>query len=337
MCKAQSLWLQCSILLYLVLSGASHAAQLNVRNAEDFAPIANSDWVIASSMAGGDRAYGELIAIDAKSGTTDLLYPTASSAADISASQQVAGGDFAPHGIALGPKQQYLYVVNHGGRESIEVFELSVMPTPKLRWLDFIELPKGAFANSVAVSVNSTVFISNMGVPIDGSPAISAMGGNIISWQRERGWATVDNSEVIAPNGILVSDDASDIYVASWSTAALVKLSPKTHKRRSLSLAFLPDNLRWADTGDILVGGQNDSPEAISQCYVSKQNSCHNASAIAVVEPRQLALKCSQAVDIGMATVAAEVGDNIWVGTTRGDHFLSIAAAPLFGCDIPPN
>src|SRR3546814_7680043 len=85
----------------------------------------DQSWVIASSMVGGTQPQGELYLIDAKTSTPARIALTAAEG-----TPRCPGGfqpsSLAPHGLALRPEggDSVLYVVNQGGRESIERFRV---------------------------------------------------------------------------------------------------------------------------------------------------------------------------------------------------------------------
>nr|ART35582.1 A50 [uncultured bacterium] len=311
-----------------------------VRNIEDLAPIPGSDWVIGSSMAGGTATAGKLLAINAKSRESLTLYPSADSAGAKPSSGcpgQVAADAFKPHGVVLRPAADghgaQLYVVNHGGRESVEIFDILPGTALRLRWMGCAILPAGAFGNGVAAAPNGGFFVTNMGKTLDGRDPITAMGGDVIAWTPSGGWRIIPDSAIAAPNGLIATSDGHTLYVASWtgSTITELKLGEKT-ERRAVAVDFLPDNLRWSRNGTILVAGQATSVPDVIACYTSTRDACDIPSAVAEVDPASFTVRCSLPVPLDMATVAANLGKDIWVGTTRGDAILRLPAAALRAC-----
>ena len=97
---------------------------------EDLAAVPGSDWVLASGMA----ANGAIRLINLRDKSTTVLFPSAASRErpDKKTYESCPGpigseGDkFRAHGLYLRPSQNAvhtLYVVHHGGRESIEVLD----------------------------------------------------------------------------------------------------------------------------------------------------------------------------------------------------------------------
>jgi sugar lactone lactonase YvrE len=314
----------------LLLSAAPPSRALHLDNAEDLASVAGSPWVIASSMAGGAQAQGSLAAIDARDGTIRRLYPesgvndTPSDPGVRDCPGMPAADTFKPHGIAYVPKGKTggrLYVVNHGARESIEFFDVVLTPAPRLHWVGCAIVPPGAFGNGVAAVADGTLYMTNMGRPLDGSAPLSDMGGQVVAWHAGQGWRTVPDSAILAPNGIVATADGSQIYVASWSSSAVFALTPDGKApRRALRLDFLPDNLRWSDRGTILAVGHRTSIKAVRDCYISPAERCTIPSAMAEIDPARMTVRCTRPVALDMATVALPVGRELWIGTARGDH-----------------
>ena len=108
---------------------------------EDLVAVPGSDWVIAS----GDAAPGAITLIDVRQKTATPLYPSAAVKQRLDAvTYDSCPGPIDPeekdkfraHGLALRPGRNSLhtsYVVHHGNRESIEVFEFDARArTPAL-------------------------------------------------------------------------------------------------------------------------------------------------------------------------------------------------------------
>lgn len=309
-----------------------------IANAEDLAPLPGGKVVLASSMAGGPHASGLLAAIDVQTGAIRTLYPrdgAVGAAVTPACPQPVAPGAFKPHGIAVQTKpdgQRILLVVNHGGRESIEMFALSGGDKPDLQWIGCAILPPGLFGNAVTATPDGTIYMSNMGTPLAGGSAISRMGGDVVSWRPETGWRTVPGSEIEAPNGLIASPDGKTLYVGSWTGSTVVELGigGATTTRRSLKTPFLVDNLRWSSAGTIFATGHTATAKEVETCYVSTNATCSIASAMAEIDPAKLTIRCEQAVPFDIATTAVNVGDAIWLGTARGNGIARLTA----GCGI---
>ena len=121
-------------------------------NPEDLAPVPQSPWVIVSSRE------GYLYLADTRDHTSTVLFPTETSRAQHDTATYGAcpgplTSQFRPHGLNLRPGDggaHTLLVVGHGGRESIEVFELDTGGTsPTLTWVGCVVAPEALGLNSV--------------------------------------------------------------------------------------------------------------------------------------------------------------------------------------------
>ena len=162
---------------------------------EDLVEIPNTPWVLVSSME--DDGY--LSATDTRNLQSTRLFPLPTSRPRHDAAIYGGCGDmtptqFRPHGVSLrrGTNSHHtLYVVRHGARESIEVFDVNAgESTPTLTWVGCAVAPEGLGLNAVVP------------LPDGGFAATSPSTGDIWEWHSDGGWARVPGSEEIGPNGL---------------------------------------------------------------------------------------------------------------------------------------
>ncbi|MGP6174078.1 YncE family protein [Corynebacterium sp. A21] len=243
-----------------------------------------------------------------------------------------------PHGLGTETAEdgtEYLYVVNHGGRESIEVFEVNGGNTDtRLTWVGCSILSEGSMGNGVVADPSGDGFyVTNFLDPADmegnfEKAFANEPTGEVLHWTPESGWATVPGSEMSTPNGIAVSEDGKSLYVASWGGRELVELDMATGEQlNSVALEFMPDNLRFMADGRLLVTGQViDSfdtfmgyefgelqPEERYDVYALSTDSF-------TVEP----VAEGNIAGFGNPTTALEVGERIFVGSVAGDKILQL-------------
>src|SRR5438093_1124952 len=124
--------------------------------AEDLVLVPNTRWLIASGMTAGSGLH--LIDTQAKSARS-FFSPEVSAARADKTRFSGCPGPLDPkqavlHGLSLRPGQagRYtLYATNHGGRESIEVFEVDARGgVASATWIGCVVLPDKMAANSVA-------------------------------------------------------------------------------------------------------------------------------------------------------------------------------------------
>lgn len=305
------------------------------RNPEDLIAVPNSPWIIASGLADSNGLGGALYLIDRRDNSWKALYPSkvpSSAGASMSSlapatqcTKPVEPSRFSAHGIHLreGAQQRHtLYVVNHGTRESIEIFEIDAAQEPKVRWSGCLILPGTAVGNSVAPLPDGgiVVTVSNLADDTHVGQKIEAHRdtGYVLEWHEKAGWMHVPGSDGSFPNGIEVSADGRWLYVTRTGTRDVVRLSRGggAVRRAVIPTGVLTDNVRWDSAGQLWIAGQLAGCGAPAVCAAPY--------AILKLDPKTLRSKkiphTSTAPDFGAGSVALPVEDEMWVGTYRGDR-----------------
>ena len=304
---------------------------------EDLVAIPGGEWVIASGYSGGP-----IHLISTRTHTVTPLFPgpTPLSRPDSRSYASCPGpldpGErekFSAHGINLRPGSNgvhTLYVVHHGFRESIEVFELDVKAKPPvLTWIGCVVAPETATLNAVAPLPDGGFVATNPYRRSDPNARNRALAGGesgeIWEWHASEGWKIVPGSEGPGPNGIEVSKDGRWIYVNFWPANKVWRLSrgQASVQKTEIEVPFHPDNIRWQPDGSLLSAGHYAPTNArATECL---RVNCNDAAArIARIDPKTM--KAQQVVDYPSnasffgATAALQVGKEIWIGSVRGDR-----------------
>jgi hypothetical protein len=230
-----------------------------------------------------------------------------------------------------------LYVVGHGGRESIEVFDVDTSgAAPVLTWQGCVLTPGGMAANSVAAMADGTLLATiplYHGVPINAAMA-GYNTGAVYRWSPgEAGFTRVEGTELPYANGIEVSADGTEFYIASSGAQRVLAYSntnPARLLRGSRQLAFVPDNLRLGADGRLLTGGMDMSAPVCGDLERSLEFSleefaaCPRPFTVWSVDPQSMegeAIATSPAIeDFSNVTIGITVGDEVWIGTFLGDR-----------------
>lgn len=308
---------------------------------EDFVRIPGTNWIVVSATQGGPIQL-----IHTRHHT---VLPALASPLEYrfdAASPESCPGPFAiPPGspssmlglnIRAGAKGIHtLYVVHHGFRESIEVFEVNAAPgIPRLTWVNCILAPDGADRKNL----NSIAPLPDGGLvatfPVRTAAAradlLRAFAGEetgaVHEWQPRRGWTVVPGSTGPFPNGIEASRDGRSLYVALTGIKKVMRLSrglPRV-ERTTVDVSFHPDNLRWQEDGSLTAAGEYaPTPDALLACLTSRR--CEGTAARAArIDTRTLKAEdiASYPTDDAsfFATAALLVDKEIWVGSVRGDR-----------------
>jgi hypothetical protein len=238
-----------------------------------------------------------------------------------------------PHGMELvveGAPPWVLLVVNHGTRESVEVYDVTPGDgPPRLRWIGCVPLPEGFAANDVAALPDGAFMVTAAKARgVDYALAFVRMmlgipAGDVLAWSAAHGWRHVEGSQAGLPNGIAAAGDR--LFVADWSGSRLVRIERSTGRRNELALPHHPDNLSWSADGRLLVAGQLGSVRHAMGCLDAAVRSCGQPWSVLAVDPDTLAVEAIAAGDgreFGAAWAATQVGDVLVVGTWAGDRVL---------------
>jgi hypothetical protein len=269
---------------------------------EDLAHIPHTPWLIIS---GFDRGSG-LKLIDTRSDTLSHWYTgaaeqirrTAVSDGACSTAPDVA--TFNVQGIHLresGEGRYRLLATNHGGRESIEMFDVDVHgPAPTLSWVGCWLLPDGVAANAVSSFSDGTILFTELarqGTQIADFVRGEKTGAVYSRGPGERAFRKLPGTELPGNNGLETSKDGTEFYVVAFGWHAVVTYS-RADTRKPLSTVtapgFMPDNIHW-DAGRLLAGGmQLDEPACggLRRIIDGKADGmlCHRGYTVAEFDPR---------------------------------------------------
>jgi hypothetical protein len=308
-------------------------------NAEDLVPVPGTGWIVAGGMDGGGAGgHGALHLIDSRDKSWKMLFSggAAQTQPDKAAYADCPGppdwNKFSAHGLNLRPGQNgrhTLYVVNHGGREAVEIFTLDAADgEPKATWIGCAVMPDHTWPNSVAPLPDGGFVVTNMFDPKDSGSAAKLAGGEVTGavyeWQPHQGFKKVPGSEFSGDNGIEVSPDGNWLYVAAWGNKAVVRLPRQGGASERIAAGFLVDNLRRAPDGMLIVAGQDVPAKDVFGCFESAARRCTQAWRAVRWDTQAMRLTPVAAEagnpDFGDATVGLQVGDTLYVGTFRGDR-----------------
>ena len=250
------------------------------------------------------------------------------------------------HGLALRPAaagRYTVYATNHGGRESVEVFELTVGSggAASIRHLDRVRaaaaqargqqrrrvlrrharrdrahLPGKTFEDAFARR--------NTGIVLQWTPGTPA-------------FVELKGTELVANNGIETSPDDREFYVASTTMRRIYAFSRAKPGGGPLRFAQLkdvgPDNVRWtADNRLITAGLIDDEPACGGRPKDEKGIRCPMGYAVATIDPKTMAAteiaRGSRTPGFTGTAMAAVVGNELWLGSFLADR---LAYRPLKG------
>jgi hypothetical protein len=290
-------------------------------NPEDMARCPGTDWIVTSGHSGFmPDPQGHLYLVHATTRQWEELFP----GEVVFAPDRDRYGDVAPpqvgmfdaHGLSLrscADGIHTIYVVNHGGRESVEIFRLDCCTgKPSIAWVGAVIMPEWCSANDGAPHPDGGFLVTNLCTSIgenldklgSGEPC-----GSVLRWtSKDAPLAVVAGSELSRPNGVEVSADGEWCFINSWPVRKVVKLSLNrpVREKYELDVDFMPDNLTWTDDRKfLLTTGQRSTALEVFTTY-------------STMTAEEL-IWYDNSEEFGLASAALIVGEEIWVGTARND------------------
>lgn len=306
-----------------------------LKNPEDMISLKGSRWALVSRLGRDPNAPGGFSLVDLESRTSRVLAPDFSKppAAMYSRCPSAPGAsDLITHGLdvrRLARGAMEVFAVNHGGRESIEVFDLHVNGQgASLTWKGCVLLPADISANAVA-ALPDGLAVSSFGTPGDQGTA-ELMAGNpsgfVGRWTPKEGWVHVAGSAFGGDNGVAAASDGRVLYVNDWSDGTL-RIVPLEHGISPATIKlgnFHPDNVHFLPDGDLLIAGQVGKAPDIMAC--AGQAHCAVGSMIVVLDPRTQMVKsqlsAAPTATFGAASTALLHGKDYWMSSFRGDRII---------------
>ncbi len=331
------------------------------QNPEDLALLPEGDFLLVSQFGSMDGAEpGSIALFDWKSREHWQLFPASGETFPAGGKAFPAGGKarrsptegwgsadcpgepddaFAPHGIQLsrrGDGRLQLLVVNHGGREAIEFFEVVRNGSKvELPWRGCAVPPPDSYINSVVATPEGGFLATHM-FPKSSGSLIMLKGmagfatGYVLEWSPGASFKQVPGSDVAMPNGIELSPDGKTIYLNVYLGSEFKKIRRSDGKTLASIELAQPDNVRWnADGSRLLVASHTGSFSDMLACQEQETGSCALGFEIVSIDPDDLSrvtLVANEGPPMGAATVAVQVGDDLYLGTFKGDR---LARAPL--------
>jgi hypothetical protein len=315
-------------------------------NPEDLVVAPSGTEIIVSQYSdmAGSRA-GSLVAYDPATGLIQPLFPNAGAIDPTEGWGEIDCGPpeaerFAPHGIdhaTLVTGEEVLYVVNHGGRESVEMFEI-VAPTG-LVWRGCVVAPEDGFFNDVVVLRSGEFRVTQM-YPRSANPMWTLLRmqlsdyapGFVYHWSPVFGFERMPGSEAQFANGLAQSPDESTLFVNSYIGGEVIKVDVQTGTRVGSAAVDSPDNVTWSPTGELLVASHIASISDALACGEIETGSCGFPFRIVAIDPgtmRQRTILEHAGPPMGAATVALPFGDKLYLGTFAGDRITQAPGALL--------
>ena len=315
------------------------------QNPEDLVLLPDGSFLV-SQMGGMDgSAPGNLARFDPDAAGPEPLF--AVDPGDVAAGAPAKGwGDaacpgpptaFAPHGIDLGTRPDgalQLLAVNHGGREGIEFFEVTMGDPVYVEWRgcalpegenvlnDVVALPDGGFL--------TTRMLSQMGGLSGFADLVRAsLGfatGVVLAWSPEQGFQEVADTAGPGPNGVTASPDGRYVFVTLYMGNEVRRVARDGSEPPASAEVPLPDNLSWSSDGRLLVASHTGTLADMMACSgIEPGTACGMAFQIVAIDPETLETEIvfeNTGAPMGAGTVAVERNGELFIGSFAGDRLI---------------
>jgi len=307
----------------------------NLQKPEDLVPIDGTRWLIVSGMEAGAGLH----LIDTQARRAEPFYATGTAVKADRARFPNCPEPLDPqkailHGLSLRPAaagRYTLYATNHGGRESIEVFDVDGSgATPSATWVGCVLMPDNLAANSVAAFGDGTLVATVLYLP--GTTAQDIFAGRktgvVVMWSPgDHTFHRLNGTELPGNNGIETSADGREFFVVAMGLRRIVAFSradPSKPRGFAQLEGFNPDNVRMVGTKLVAAGMAlaNPSCPAGTPCPRGYAASSIDPKTLAVTE---LAHGPAAPPYTGTAT-AIPLNGEIWLSSYNGDR---VAYGPL--------
>jgi len=256
---------------------------------------------------------------------------------------------FSPHGIDLTKRsdgRHWLLVVNHGGREAVEMFELKQTEGNwGLTWKGCAQPPEDPFINDVSGLPDGGLLVTHMWNKSLTIPQISEMlqkgetMGWVWEWHVDSGFTKLGGSQQMMPNGIAVSADGSKVFVNIYLGNKTIRIDRKSGTVEGEFEVRQPDNVVLDKGGNLWVASHQHDP--INQnCNDVEHGPCLLPFVIVKADSSSMAAETvfsQEGLPMGYATVAFPAGERLFMGSAHGDRLISVPLESLSASesDVP--
>jgi hypothetical protein len=300
---------------------------------EDLVVVPGTRWMIASGMKAGSGLY--LVDTSEKSAMPmGIAAPRPDTTRFAACPGPLDMTQAVLHGLSLrtiDDERHTMFATNHGGRESIEVFEVDTRGVaPSATWVGCVPMPDQLAANSVAAFKDGTLVATVLTLP--GSTFEDLFAGRntgiVLMWTPGTdGFRRLPGTELAGNNGIETSPDDREFYVASSGSKRIVAYSradPSKPLRAAQLSEFAPDNVRMQNGRLITAGMIDDEPSCGGAPKTPEGIQCPRGYIAVSVDPQSMAMtevaRGPAAPPYSGTATALVVGNDLWLSSFNADR-----------------
>lgn len=311
----------------------------NMQSPEDIAALDDDRHLLLAHFGGMIDGTGSLSLFDTQTEQVTSLFPDGPGERGVDLwgdpdCTDMPGAEFSPHGTHLHQlsdgRWRYL-VVNHGGRETVEIFELdNAGAQSRLDWRGCIRAAPETFMNDVVGLTNGDIIFSRMlhhggnwemvkslvGIPT----------GDLWRWNHEKGLWILPGTDAAQPNGLEISEDNRYVYANMYMEKEVWKVDVDTGEVVAVGKVSNADNSAWGSDGRLWIATHPSTMELMS-CFGSQESPCGAGFEIVALDPETMvteSLFSHRGPPMGAATVAVPQAGRVYMGSFVGDRMISV-------------
>ena len=318
----------------------------DMKTPEDIAALPDGRHLLLAHFSGmdsgTDKGTGSLSLFDTRTEQLQSLFPFQGNGPNIGSPQwgqtDCPAPDhalFRPHGTHLhqlvNGRWRYL-VVNHGGRESVEMFELTLAGgDSSLSWRGCVLAAEDTRMNDVVGLSNGDLIFSRM-FHTDGTIEfyLSALGvdsGDLWRWNKETGLRILPGTEAAQPNGLEISTDERHVFANMYIENEIWKIDVDTGEKVAVGKVAFADNSAWGSDGRLWLASHTGKPMEMLSCLKNQTETCSASFEIIAMDPDTMQTELvfsHRGPPMGAATIAVPQGDRVYLGSFAGDRMISV-------------
>lgn len=312
-----------------------------LQSPEDIAIVPGGDYLLLSELGSMGKRPGRIVLFDVSDESWRPVYPFGNDQSPATLQGDAActeppGAQISPHGthlVQLDDGSWRYLVVNHGGREAVELFSLlsAADGEPALQWQGCVLAAENTLVNDVVGLANGDVIYTRMFRPDDFMGEARGMlgldSGDVWRWSRNGGLKLLPGTSGSLTNGIEISRDERFIFINQYIDKEVHKYELATEKRVATGQVPNVDNSAWGPGGELWLASQGTEVATYLACMKDESVTCGMAFEIVALDPETMQGRVvfrHQGPPMGAATVATPHRDKVYIGSFLGDRLLIV-------------
>jgi len=312
-----------------------------LQSPEDIAIVPGGDYLLLSELGNMGEFPGRIALFTVADESSRTLFPVADATTPVRLQGDLnctepPGEEMSPHGTHLVQLEdgswRYL-VVNHGGREAVELFSLALAGEgePALQWQGCVFPADNTLINDVVGLANGDVIYTRMFRPDDFLGSQRALlgfrSGDVWRWSQDSGPRRLPGTEGALTNGIEISPGERYIFINQYMDKEIHKYDLQTEQRVAKAGVAHADNSSWGPDGQLWIASHQMEIPVYLACTRDHSLTCGMGFEIVALDPETMATRVifrHQGPPMGAATVAIANRDKVYLGSFLGDRLLIV-------------